>query len=225
MTERSSDAPEGRRHVAVVGAGLAGLVAACVAAQAGAAVTLLEAARAPGGRAMTRTRDGYSFNQGPHALYRAGPGMPVLHALGVTPDGAPAPSSGLCALDAARLAPDGGHLVHAARYLAPDAPADRDRLQGELEALMDRVQPGWRAAVAQRRFAPDLRVADGLPAAEAGGLCGRPAVDAPAAPGVFLAGDWVGPKGLLSDAARVSGDAAGRRAAGCPNSAEAAEPH
>jgi phytoene dehydrogenase-like protein len=125
MNERTSNPPGARRHVAVVGGGLAGLVAACAAAQAGAAVTLLEAARAPGGRARTGTRDGFAFNQGPHALYRAGPGMPVLHALGVTPDGAPPPL-----------------------------------------------------------------------------------------PGVFLAGDWVGPTGLLSDAARVSGDAAGRRAAG-----------
>jgi phytoene dehydrogenase-like protein len=113
----------------------------------------------------------------------------------------------------ARLAPDGGHLVHAARYLAPDETADRDRLRAELEALLDRVQPGWRDHVVRRRFAPDLRVADGLPAAGAGGLAGRPAVDALAHRGVLLAGDWVGPAGLLSDAARVSGFEAGRRAA------------
>ncbi|HEX7459355.1 MAG TPA: hypothetical protein VF279_01915, partial [Acidimicrobiales bacterium] len=45
-----------------------------------------------------------------------------------------------------------------------------------------------------------------------GGLRGRPAVGDTGTPGIHLAGDWVGPDGLLADAALASGYAAGRRA-------------
>ncbi len=45
----------------------------------------------------------------------------------------------------------------------------------------------------------------GLPLAERGGLPGRPAVAVPGAPGLFVAGDWVGDRGLLADAAAASG--------------------
>ncbi|HTZ10385.1 MAG TPA: hypothetical protein VMB72_15035, partial [Acidimicrobiales bacterium] len=45
------------------------------------------------------------------------------------------------------------------------------------------------------------------------GLAGRPPVAVPGRPGVFVAGDWVGPVGLLADAALDSGRAAGEAAA------------
>ena len=48
------------------------------------------------------------------------------------------------------------------------------------------------------------------------GLAGRPAVAVPRSPGVYLAGDWVGPSGWLSDAAMASGQHAGMLAAGAP---------
>lgn len=70
-------------EVAVVGAGLAGLAAATVAARAGASVVQLDV-RSPGGRARSDERDGYIFNQGPRGLFRAGPGAGVLDRLGVT---------------------------------------------------------------------------------------------------------------------------------------------
>jgi phytoene dehydrogenase-like protein len=68
--------------VAVVGAGVAGLAAAGIAAGAGARVMVLEA-HEPGGRAATVERDGYRLNQGPHALYLGGPAQAVLRELGV----------------------------------------------------------------------------------------------------------------------------------------------
>jgi pyruvate/2-oxoglutarate dehydrogenase complex dihydrolipoamide dehydrogenase (E3) component len=55
-------------------------------------------------------------------------------------------------------------------------------------------------------------VAGAAPIAERGGLGGRPAIDATGLPGVYLAGDWVGPTGLLADAALASGQAAALRA-------------
>jgi len=45
-------------------------------------------------------------------------------------------------------------------------------------------------------------------------VAGRPPVAVPGRPGVHVAGDWVGPRGLLADAALSSGAEAGRAAAG-----------
>ena len=57
-----------------------------------------------------------------------------------------------------------------------------------------------------------LVVANGFPTARGGGLAGRPSVDAAGLDGVYLAGDWVGDKYLLVDAAASSAQAAARRA-------------
>jgi phytoene dehydrogenase-like protein len=72
--------------VVVVGAGLAGLAAGATAARAGARVIILESGQA-GGRARTAKREGFRFNEGPHALYQHGPGTRVLSRLGVTTHG------------------------------------------------------------------------------------------------------------------------------------------
>ncbi|MCX4990124.1 NAD(P)-binding protein [Streptomyces sp. NBC_00638] len=59
-------------RITVVGGGFAGLTAAITAAEAGAEVTVYEAHHTLGGRA--RTAEGpYRTNEGPHALYSAGP--------------------------------------------------------------------------------------------------------------------------------------------------------
>ena len=56
-------------------------------------------------------------------------------------------------------------------------------------------------------------VAHGSPTAAGGGLRGRPTTDALGIAGVHIAGDWVGPIGLLADAAAASGEAAAIAAA------------
>lgn len=114
---------------------------------------------------------------------------------------------------AARLAPEGMALVHACRYLAPDETPDREALRAELEATLSRLQPGWEAHVARLHFQPALPVAHALPRADAGGLAGRPGPALPGCPGLFVAGDWVGARGLLADASLASGAEAGRAAA------------
>ena len=76
--------------VIVVGGGLAGLAAGATAARGGASTVVLEAHQ-PGGRARTSERNGFVFNNGIHALFTGGPGMSVLTALGVRPQGAPPP--------------------------------------------------------------------------------------------------------------------------------------
>ena len=76
-------------NVAVVGGGIAGLIAAIALARGGAGVTLFERAGALGGRAPSRVEDGFVFNQGPHALYRGGAFAATLAAFGVAVTGGP----------------------------------------------------------------------------------------------------------------------------------------
>jgi phytoene dehydrogenase-like protein len=103
----------------------------------------------------------------------------------------------------AKLAPadrPGAAVVHVMKYLAPGASATRP----ELEELLERLQPG--AKVHHARFTPRLVVQNWRATAARGGLDGR--IVRPATDGVALVGDWVGPRGMLLDAALGSADAA-----------------
>ena len=104
----------------------------------------------------------------------------------------------------ARLAPNGGALIHVMKYLGssiqPDPKADRE----ELEKLMDLVQPGWRKVVVKERFLPNVIVSNALVSASQGGIYGRPDVKVPGTENLYIVGDWVGPEGLLADASLSS---------------------
>ncbi|MEO8036771.1 MAG: amine oxidase, partial [Acidobacteriota bacterium] len=69
----------------------------------------------------------------------------------------------------------------------------------------DTIQPGWRDLIVHRRFLPSMTVSNALV---------RPGVSRPpvttSVKGLYLAGDWVGDEGLLSDAALSSARAAAR---------------
>ncbi|WP_437305489.1 phytoene desaturase family protein [Sorangium sp. So ce388] len=109
--------------------------------------------------------------------------------------------------DAARLAPAGGALFHAVQYGPELAGRAAER---ELEDLLDRALPGYRDVLVERRFLPSLVVSNAVVAAEGGGYAARPGVRVPDLDGLFLAGDWVGPTGMLADASLGSArDAAG----------------
>lgn len=120
----------------------------------------------------------------------------------------------------AQLTPRGGALVHVAKYRRKPLPIQDDELEptdrrrraadsaadeAELESLLDDIQPGWRDALVHRRFLPSMTVTNSL---------SRPAIPrpSPATPirGLYLAGDWVGERGMLSDAALASARAAAR---------------
>jgi phytoene dehydrogenase-like protein len=106
-----------------------------------------------------------------------------------------------------QLAPAGLGMVHVARYGATSADADRARLE-EFAATA-----GIAASdVAASRFLPKMTVATALPAVGTG-LAGRPPVAVQETPGLFVAGDWAGPRGWLSDASLASGEQAGLLAA------------
>ncbi|MTV24766.1 FAD-dependent oxidoreductase [Nitriliruptoraceae bacterium ZYF776] len=70
-------------RIVVVGAGLAGLIAAAELARAGTRVTVLDGAGHPGGRAHTTVDDGVRRNLGPHAVFRSGELAATLRRLGV----------------------------------------------------------------------------------------------------------------------------------------------
>lgn len=107
----------------------------------------------------------------------------------------------------ARLAPEGGAMVHVMKYLSS---ADVSASEAELEEVMDVLQPGWRMRVVARRFRPTLVVSHGLPGARTGGLSGRPPARVPHVSGLYRVGDWVGPEGMLADASCASAEAVAR---------------
>lgn len=77
-------------NVAVVGGGIAGLVAASYAAAAGKPVALFERASTLGGRAQTTAAGDAHLNLGPHALFAGGANAAVLKDLGIRVAGADA---------------------------------------------------------------------------------------------------------------------------------------
>jgi phytoene dehydrogenase-like protein len=133
---------ENRYDVVVVGAGLAGLITATVTARAGAKTLVLDA-HPPGGRARTTDRDGFLFNEGPHAMYETGALLRVLRGFGVDPKGARPPTPAFLERGGRRYPLPAGPLelarthllslrgrVAAARLLARLAKLDASTLTG-----------------------------------------------------------------------------------------------
>ncbi|MCU1396819.1 MAG: Dehydrogenase [Ilumatobacteraceae bacterium] len=113
----------------------------------------------------------------------------------------------------ARVAPNGGGLVSMLRYApvgetdGPDPAAVKARFHAlATMAGLDHDD------IVHERYLHSLLVANGHPIAAGGGLAGRPSVDASGFDGVFLAGDWVGPRFQLADASSASGEAAAGQA-------------
>lgn len=105
---------------------------------------------------------------------------------------------------AAKLAPEGGALIHVMKYPGSDPVVNPAELEAELEGVLDLIQPGWRAEVVERQFLPKMTVAHALPTAAEGGLQGRPKPDTAGVEGLYVAGDWVGDEGLLANASAAS---------------------
>ena len=102
----------------------------------------------------------------------------------------------------AKVAPEGGALIHVAKYLGTSiAPKPRED-QPELEELLDLMQPGWRQVLVKKRPLPNMVVSNAVVTAATGGLAGRP--DAKIADNLYIVGDWVGKEGILSNASVAS---------------------
>lgn len=113
----------------------------------------------------------------------------------------------------AALAPEGQFVAHAMRYGARDAATDRAELWAHARAAGVRDED-----VVEQRFLARMVVNPAVPV-PGSGLVGRPRVDSAGIPGLYLAGDWIGPEGLLADASLASGAEAGARAAADPGRA------
>jgi len=104
------------------------------------------------------------------------------------------------------VAPEGMALVYTFKQREPGrAMADPREDERDLEGFLDRAQPGWRDLIVKRFFLPRIDAVGALPTAKRGGFEGRPGVLAASIPGLYLAGDWIGAEGFLSDASTASG--------------------
>jgi phytoene dehydrogenase-like protein len=108
----------------------------------------------------------------------------------------------------AALAPPGGSVVHGLRYLRPDEDPSPDAVRAELyeHARLAGIDPDTAARV---RYLHRMTVVGAVPVPGVG-LAGRIDVADTGHDGVLVAGDWVGPRGHLADAALASGEDAGR---------------
>lgn len=104
-------------------------------------------------------------------------------------------------------APDGRSAVVLAEYLADGTTPDRSRLERFAATVGIDAE-----SVETQRYLHRMVATHAVPTAAHGGLRGRPPVAVPDAPGVFVAGDWVGPTGHLLDAALASARSAARAA-------------
>lgn len=104
----------------------------------------------------------------------------------------------------ARLAPEGGAVIHLMKNHSTGEQADAKADRRELEGLLDMMQPGWREVTAHVRFLPAITVSNALVTARQGGTKGRPGVEVPGLDNVYVAGDWVGQEGMLVDASIAS---------------------
>ncbi|MGA0532607.1 FAD-dependent oxidoreductase [Hansschlegelia sp. KR7-227] len=99
----------------------------------------------------------------------------------------------------ANLTPAGGALVHVVKYLPIGEPPAKYLVE-ELEGVADLVMPGWREEEVTRQTLRGMVVSHGLPRWDRP----RASVEIIDAPGLFLAGDWVGDVGMVGDAAAAS---------------------
>src|SRR3954451_5713480 len=102
----------------------------------------------------------------------------------------------------AKLAPEGGALIHVAKYLGTSIEPKPREDQPELEEFLDLLQPGWKQVLVKKRPLPNMVVSNALVTAADGGLGGRP--DTKIAENLYIVGDWVGKEGLVSNASVAS---------------------
>jgi hypothetical protein len=102
----------------------------------------------------------------------------------------------------AHFAPEGGTLIHVAKYLGNSIVLKPREDQPELEQFLDFLQPEWREVLVKKRPLPNMVENNAVVTASDGGLAGRP--DTRIAENLYVVGDWVGKEDLLSNASVAS---------------------
>jgi predicted NAD/FAD-dependent oxidoreductase len=128
-------------HVAVIGAGIAGLACATTLARAGSGVTLFEKSRRQGGRVATRRLEGLSFNHGAQFATAHGPDFAALLA-GLATAGIAAswPAAGG---EGRRMSFRPGMSALPAAMAAQAAMAGTDLRTARHAAFLHRIDAGW----------------------------------------------------------------------------------
>lgn len=99
------------------------------------------------------------------------------------------------------MTPQGASLVSVAEYLAPDVAPERSRLESFLaHAGIDA------SSILTERYLHRMPAVSAIATADTGGLRERPRAALIDRPGVFVVGDWVGPRGHLLDAVLASAE-------------------
>jgi phytoene desaturase len=115
------------KHIVVIGAGFAGLSAACVLAKEGFKVTVLEKNDQPGGRARVWKKDGFTFDMGPSWYWMPDVFENFFALFGKTPQDF---------YELKRLDP--AYRIYFDKDDVMDVPAN----MAELEALFESIEPG-----------------------------------------------------------------------------------
>ncbi len=101
------------------------------------------------------------------------------------------------------MCPRGRASVSLAQYLTPGEAPERGRL--EAFARHAGIVSG---DIVDERYLHRMTTVSAIATAASGGLTGRPSVVVPDRAGVYVVGDWVGPRGHLADAVLASARAA-----------------
>ncbi|ALC91567.1 dehydrogenase [Bacillus sp. FJAT-18017] len=97
------------------------------------------------------------------------------------------------------LSDDGTKLISLFKYQGPLTDAVKD--EGELERVLDVVQPGWRNELVIRQFLPKMTVVHDFPHMK---RMEDPGPAVPEIEGLYIAGDWASHGELLVDASVAS---------------------
>ncbi len=149
--DASHDAPS---DVHVIGGGLGGLAAAALVARAGRTATVYERRGRLGGRATTDWKDGFGFNQGPHALYLGGEANRILQSIGIRPSGRSPSTKGAFMVNGnvAGLAPGGPTSLLRSPLLGW-----KDKLElGRIMARLGRLETARLASLTVNEWVDDL---------------------------------------------------------------------
>ncbi|MGQ0791356.1 MAG: phytoene desaturase family protein [Nitrosopumilaceae archaeon] len=102
------------------------------------------------------------------------------------------------------LAPKNGALIHISKYLTSSNQQNPKEIESELEQLLEIMQPNWKKYLVKKRFLPNMTVANAVLTASQNGFDGRPSPKVDGVSNLYVAGDWVGQEGWLSDASIAS---------------------